>query len=105
MRRSIYDGRSATAAAGTKVSFISWSMIMASRWAVRPRPAEATDRARQGRDDPGRRLRRPDHLLPTSWETPTFELHETVTPSPHHPIGAKGVGESATVGSPAAVNG
>ena len=25
-----------------------------------------------------------------------------MTPSPHHPIGAKGVGESATVGSPAA---
>ncbi|MCY3619681.1 MAG: hypothetical protein OXG66_18550, partial [Acidimicrobiaceae bacterium] len=33
---------------------------------------------------------------------PRFELLETVTPSPHHPIGAKGVGESATVGSPAA---
>ena len=30
------------------------------------------------------------------------ETFETVTPSPHHPIGAKGVGESATVGSPAA---
>jgi aerobic carbon-monoxide dehydrogenase large subunit len=43
-----------------------------------------------------------DYLLPTSVETPRFELHETVTPSPHHPIGAKGVGESATVGSPAA---
>ena len=43
-----------------------------------------------------------DYLLPTSWETPRFELGETVTPSPHHPIGAKGVGESATVGSPAA---
>jgi aerobic carbon-monoxide dehydrogenase large subunit len=43
-----------------------------------------------------------DYLLPTSWETPHFEIHETVTPSPHHPIGAKGVGESATVGSPAA---
>jgi len=43
-----------------------------------------------------------DYLLPTSWETPEFELGETVTPSPHHPIGAKGVGESATVGSPAA---
>jgi len=43
-----------------------------------------------------------DYLLPTAWETPTFELHATVTPSPHHPIGAKGVGESATVGSPAA---
>jgi aerobic carbon-monoxide dehydrogenase large subunit len=43
-----------------------------------------------------------DYLLPTSWETPPFELGETVTPSPHHPIGAKGVGESATVGSPAA---
>jgi carbon-monoxide dehydrogenase large subunit len=43
-----------------------------------------------------------DYLLPTAWETPSFELAETVTPSPHHPIGAKGVGESATVGSPAA---
>jgi carbon-monoxide dehydrogenase large subunit len=43
-----------------------------------------------------------DYLLPTAWETPSFELGETVTPSPHHPIGAKGVGESATVGSPAA---
>jgi carbon-monoxide dehydrogenase large subunit len=43
-----------------------------------------------------------DYLLPTAMETPKFELFETVTPSPHHPIGAKGVGESATVGSPAA---
>ncbi|MGN6168942.1 MAG: aerobic carbon-monoxide dehydrogenase large subunit, partial [Solirubrobacteraceae bacterium] len=43
-----------------------------------------------------------DYLLPTSWETPHYDLAETVTPSPHHPIGAKGVGESATVGSPAA---
>jgi carbon-monoxide dehydrogenase large subunit len=43
-----------------------------------------------------------DYLLPTAWETPKFELDETVTPSPHHPIGAKGVGESPTVGSPAA---
>jgi carbon-monoxide dehydrogenase large subunit len=44
-----------------------------------------------------------DYLLPTSMECPRWELGETVTPSPHHPIGAKGVGESATVGSPAAV--
>lgn len=43
-----------------------------------------------------------DYLIPTSWETPLFETYETVTPSPHHPFGAKGVGESATVGSPAA---
>ena len=43
-----------------------------------------------------------DYLIPTAWETPRFELLETVVPSPHHPIGAKGVGESATVGSPAA---
>jgi len=43
-----------------------------------------------------------DYLLPTAWETPRFELGETVTPSPHHPLGAKGVGESPTVGSPAA---
>ncbi len=43
-----------------------------------------------------------DYLLPTAWETPKFEMGETTTPSPHHPLGAKGVGESATVGSPAA---
>jgi carbon-monoxide dehydrogenase large subunit len=44
-----------------------------------------------------------DYLLPTSVECPSWELAETVTPCPHHPIGAKGIGESATVGSPAAV--
>ncbi len=43
-----------------------------------------------------------EYLLPTAWETPHFDLYETCTPSPHHPIGCKGVGESATVGSPAA---
>jgi aerobic carbon-monoxide dehydrogenase large subunit len=43
-----------------------------------------------------------DYLLPTAVETPHFDLFETVTPSPHHPLGCKGVGESATVGSPAA---
>jgi carbon-monoxide dehydrogenase large subunit len=41
-----------------------------------------------------------DYLLPTSLDVPDWETDFTVTPSPHHPIGAKGVGESATVGSP-----
>ena len=44
-----------------------------------------------------------DYLLPTSMECPSWETGETVTPSPHHPLGVKGVGESATVGSPPAV--
>lgn len=44
-----------------------------------------------------------DYLIPTALETPDWETGSTVTPSPHHPIGAKGIGESATVGSPAAV--
>jgi carbon-monoxide dehydrogenase large subunit len=44
-----------------------------------------------------------EYLLPTAMETPRWETGETVTPSPHHPIGAKGVGESATVGAPPAV--
>ena len=44
-----------------------------------------------------------DYLLPTAVECPSWELGATVTPSPHHPVGAKGIGESATVGSPAAV--
>jgi carbon-monoxide dehydrogenase large subunit len=43
-----------------------------------------------------------DYLLPTSLETPKWETANTVTPSPHHPLGAKGVGESPNVGSPAA---
>ncbi len=43
-----------------------------------------------------------DYLIPTAVETPKWETDQTVTPSPHHPLGAKGVGESATVGSPAA---
>ncbi len=44
-----------------------------------------------------------EYLLPTSVETPKWETAKTVTPSPHHPLGAKGVGESATVGAPAAI--
>jgi carbon-monoxide dehydrogenase large subunit len=44
-----------------------------------------------------------DYLLPTALECPSPELGATVTPSPHHPVGAKGIGESATVGSPPAV--
>ncbi|HLQ32201.1 MAG TPA: aerobic carbon-monoxide dehydrogenase large subunit [Chloroflexota bacterium] len=44
-----------------------------------------------------------DYLLPTAMETPAWELDKTCTPSPHHPFGAKGVGESATVGAPPAI--
>ncbi len=40
-----------------------------------------------------------DYFLPTSAETPKWETDFTVTPSPHHPIGAKGVAESPHVGS------
>ncbi len=44
-----------------------------------------------------------DYMLPSAWETPGFELHsEVVTPCPHHPLGAKGIGECAAVGGPAA---
>ena len=44
-----------------------------------------------------------DYLVPTAMETPSWETDRTVTPSPHHPLGAKGVGESATVGAPPAI--
>ncbi|MGA8097338.1 MAG: aerobic carbon-monoxide dehydrogenase large subunit [Candidatus Cybelea sp.] len=43
-----------------------------------------------------------EYLIPTALETPHWETDGTVTPSPHHPIGAKGVGESPNVGSPQA---
>lgn len=44
-----------------------------------------------------------DYLLPTAMETPKWEVGKTITPSPHHPVGAKGVGESPTVGAPPAI--
>ncbi len=44
-----------------------------------------------------------DYLIPTAKEVPDWETGHTVTPSPHHPIGAKGIGESSTVGSPPAI--
>jgi aerobic carbon-monoxide dehydrogenase large subunit len=39
-----------------------------------------------------------DYFMPTAVETPHWETDWTTTPSPHHPIGAKGVGESPNVG-------
>lgn len=39
-----------------------------------------------------------DFFMPTAVETPRWETDYTETPSPHHPIGAKGVGESPNVG-------
>jgi carbon-monoxide dehydrogenase large subunit len=39
-----------------------------------------------------------DYFLPTAVETPHWEVDFTTTPSPHHPLGAKGVGESPNVG-------
>ena len=44
-----------------------------------------------------------DYLVPTAVETPKWETDKTCTPSPHHPLGAKGVGESATLGAPPAI--
>ncbi|MEI7584282.1 aerobic carbon-monoxide dehydrogenase large subunit [Runella sp.] len=44
-----------------------------------------------------------DYLVPTAVESPKWETGHVITPSPHHPIGAKGVGESPTVGAPPAI--
>ena len=45
-----------------------------------------------------------DYFVPTAVETPVWETDFTVTPSPHHPIGAKGVGESPNVGGVSAIS-
>ena len=46
-----------------------------------------------------------DYLLPTAEQMPAITLGETVTPSPHNPLGVKGVGEAGTIGVvPAIVN-
>ena len=43
-----------------------------------------------------------DYGLPSAAEMPSFVTVEMETPSPHNPLGAKGIGESGTVvGTPA----
>jgi carbon-monoxide dehydrogenase large subunit len=45
------------------------------------------------------------YLVPSAADLPDFEVDRTVTPSPNHPLGAKGVGETGTIAStPAVVN-
>jgi len=41
--------------------------------------------------------------MPSSAELPWFETERTETPTPVNPLGAKGIGESATIGSTPAV--
>jgi carbon-monoxide dehydrogenase large subunit len=46
-----------------------------------------------------------DYSVPRADDLPSFVTEETVTPTPFNPIGAKGIGEAATIGStPAVVN-
>ncbi len=46
-----------------------------------------------------------DYAVPRATQVPTMELAHTVTPTPHNPLGAKGVGEAGTIGAtPAVVN-
>jgi carbon-monoxide dehydrogenase large subunit len=43
------------------------------------------------------------YSMPSAADLPSFEAHNTVTPTPINPLGAKGIGESATIGSTPAV--
>jgi carbon-monoxide dehydrogenase large subunit len=46
-----------------------------------------------------------NYLVPSAVEIPSFELDRTVAPSPTHPLGSKGVGETGTIAStPAVIN-
>jgi carbon-monoxide dehydrogenase large subunit len=44
-----------------------------------------------------------DYGLPSAADLPSFEASSTETPTPLNPLGAKGIGESGTVGSMPAV--
>ena len=44
-----------------------------------------------------------DYAIPRADRLPPIEVHSTVTPSPHHPLGVKGIGEAGTIASTAAV--
>ena len=43
-----------------------------------------------------------DYVMPRADHLPSFELGHTVTPSPHNPLGVKGIGEAGTIASTAA---
>ncbi len=43
------------------------------------------------------------YLMPSAAELPWFEVAHTETPTPLNPLGAKGIGESATIGSTPAI--
>jgi carbon-monoxide dehydrogenase large subunit len=46
-----------------------------------------------------------DYAIPRAEDLPFFVTDQTVTTSPFNPLGAKGIGEAATIGStPALVN-
>lgn len=44
-----------------------------------------------------------DYAVPKAHRLISFETDRTVTPSPHNPLGVKGVGEAGAIASPAAV--
>ena len=44
-----------------------------------------------------------DYAIPSAAELPYFETFNTETPSPRNPLGAKGIGESGTIGSTPAI--
>ena len=44
-----------------------------------------------------------EYAIPKAHQLPHFETDHTETPSPHHPLGVKGVGETGTIASAAAV--
>ena len=40
-----------------------------------------------------------DYAIPRADVLPDIEVLSTVTPSPHHPLGVKGIGEAGTIAS------
>ena len=40
-----------------------------------------------------------DYAIPRAEELPDIDVLSTVTPSPHHPLGVKGIGEAGTIAS------
>jgi carbon-monoxide dehydrogenase large subunit len=45
-----------------------------------------------------------DYTVPAATELPSFEVSNTQTDSPRNPLGAKGIGESGTIGSTPAIH-
>src|SRR5207247_1431798 len=103
----IVIGEGGLQVAGGAAGTLAWVELAGARKGPARRPqgmAEPPQAARDDEDGNRTTANLMDYAMPSAAELPSYEVFNTETPSPHNPLGAKGIGESATLGSTPAVH-